>query len=236
MFFSEFGNSFHIFSLEHFIPILIIILIIIILAIFKKNIKKIAFFIEITLISLIVILYTFYYIWLNSHNLFDYKDDLPLELCDIMLFLTIPLFITKNRYIFELNYFIGIGGAIYALLTPALYYGFPHFIYFFFFLYHFLIIFAPFFMIFIYNLKVSFFSLIRSFIALNIIGFTIYIVDIVIDANYMFLREKPYGITLFSIMGDWPIYIILSEIIAIISFFILYLPFFIYNKLKITSS
>lgn len=237
MFFSITGNYFRIFSIQHIIPIFIVIFLSILIYYSRKKIKKIIYFIEFLIILLIFLLYILYYIWVNIHNIFHYKEDLPLELCNLMFLMIIPLFITKNKYIFEFSYFIGIGGSLYAIITPTLYYGFPHFIYFFFFISHILIIISPIIMIFVHDFKICFFSLIRSIIFFNIIGIIIFIIDIIIDANYMFLREKPQGITLFNIMGDWPVYLIISEILAIITSFVLYIPFFLYNKkLKVVSS
>lgn len=236
MFFSEFGTVFKIFSLQHIIPIFFIIIFSFVIFIFKYHLKRHIVKIKILIIFLIILLYTLYYLWLIKYGYFNYKVSLPFELCDLMLLSIIPLFITKNIYLFEIIYFLGIGGSLYAILTPVLYYGFPHYIYFFFFISHCLNIISPLIMISVYNLKVSCVSILRVFVVLNIIGIIVYFIDILLDANYMFLREKPTSITLFNFIGDWPFYLFFSEIIALITLTILYLAFWGYNNLKIKSS
>lgn len=56
---------------------------------------------------------------------------LPLHVCAVLSWLTPVLLITGNYTIYELSYFLGIGGAMQALLTPDVgIYGFPHYRYF----------------------------------------------------------------------------------------------------------
>lgn len=59
---------------------------------------------------------------------------LPLHLCSITLLLSVVVLLTRNAHLYEVLYFAGVGGAVQALLTPELYYPFPHFRFFHFFL------------------------------------------------------------------------------------------------------
>ncbi|MBI5829406.1 MAG: TIGR02206 family membrane protein [Chloroflexi bacterium] len=45
---------------------------------------------------------------------------LPLHLCSVMVFLSAFMLITKNYTLYEYLYFLGIGGAFRAVLTPDL--------------------------------------------------------------------------------------------------------------------
>jgi|SRR5690349_10407742 len=66
---------------------------------------------------------------------------LPLHLCSLLVWTGALMLITKNYRIYEFMYFIGIAGAIQALTTPGLgIYGFPHFVFFQYFISHGLIL------------------------------------------------------------------------------------------------
>jgi len=135
------------------------------------------------------------------------------------------MIITKNDFIFEIVYFLGIGGAVQALLTPALAYDFPHLMFFHFFLGHSIVLWSSLYMIFVHNKKATFFSLIKAMIFLNVLALIVMGIDLLLKSNYMFLLEKPATGSLFDLMGPWPVYLIGSDIFAFIFFLILYLPF-----------
>ena len=61
-----------------------------------------------------------------------------------------------------------------------------------------------------------------------IIGF----VNWTLDANYMYLCEKPIVNNPF-ILGEWPWYILILEAVGLLHFLIVYLPFGLkYKKIK----
>src|SRR5699024_2803036 len=124
---------------------------------------------------------------------------------------------TKNRFLFETFYFIGIAGAIQALITPDLLFGFPQFRFLQFFIDHFLLILGPLIMIWLYAYKITFFSLIKAFLTINLIAAIVFI--------FLLLIHKPSSTSLFDILVPYPYYLIALEGIVIIVFFILYLPF-----------
>lgn len=55
---------------------------------------------------------------------------LPFQLCSIMMWLSALLLLTRNRKLYEITFFLGIMGAMQALLTPNLDADFPQFRYF----------------------------------------------------------------------------------------------------------
>lgn len=233
--FSVNSPEFKVFSLSHIIAILIIITILILLFIFKSKInnnliiKKLIYI----LVPVIVLLsYLILFFWLIYNNIFDYKTDLPVQLCDITFILSGVLFLTRNKTVFEIVYFIGIASSIQAIVTPALYYGFPHYIFFMFFTGHGLVIFSALYFIFVEKLKPTISSIIKAFLYLNIITLFVVSINILLKTNYMFLLHKPNTASILDLLGNWPFYLISCEFIAFVFFFILYLPFLYSDKNK----
>ena len=49
--------------------------------------------------------------------------------------------------------------------------------------------------------------------------------DAVFRTNYMYLRQKPNSPTLLNYFGPWPFYLAGGELIAVVLFWLLWLPF-----------
>lgn len=171
-------------------------------------------------------------IWYISTGSWDIRTSLPLELCSIASLACGLMLLTKSHLLFEIVYFIGIAGAIQAIITPELMFGFPQFRFFQFFLDHFLLISGPLVMIWLYNYTISIRSMFKAFIALNGIAMIVFLINLVFDANYMFLRHKPTSTSLLDFLGPYPFYIIMLEFIAILLFYLMYLPFHLHKRQK----
>ncbi len=165
------------------------------------------------------------YIWYLKTGVWDPVDSLPFQLCSISLLLSIIMLLTQKPFLFEITYFLGIGGAMQAMLTPELAYDFPHYRYFHFFLAHIAIILASLYMIWFENCRPTIKSIWRAFAALNVIAIVVFFINKATGGNYMFLARKPINPSLIDFLGPYPWYIISLEIVALFMFFILYLPF-----------
>jgi hypothetical integral membrane protein (TIGR02206 family) len=64
-----------------------------------------------------------------------------------------------------------------------------------------------------------------SAIGLNLIALVIYFANLIFDSNYMYLNAKPPGVTIYSILGPWPWYILSLEGVIFILFSLLLIPF-----------
>src|SRR5690625_4888412 len=212
-------------TFEHFFTIAIILLIIAALFLFRQPLAPHCRVIRLTVGWGLIFSRITLDIWYITTGNWHVTSSLPLELCSIATIMGGIMLITKNRFLFEVFYFIAIGGAIQAIVTPDLYFGFPQFRFLQFFIDHMLLIISPLILIIFYQYKITFKSLIKSFITLNIMAFIVFIINKVISANYMFLIEKPQGGSLLDFLGPYPYYIISLELVTLIIFFILYLPF-----------
>ncbi|MFA9557054.1 TIGR02206 family membrane protein [Evansella sp. AB-rgal1] len=169
-------------------------------------------------------------IWTISNNMWTVRSNLPLNLCTISIYLSAFMLITRSYRVFEIIYFFGIGGALQALLTPDLFYTFPHFRFVHFFIAHIAIILAILYMIWVYKMTPTWKSIVKSFITLNIIAFFVFLVNIQTGANYMFLARKPKGPSILDWLGPYPWYILSLEVLTLTMFILLYLPFYIKKK------
>ena len=151
---------------------------------------------------------------------------LPLHLCSVFVFLSAYMLVTKSYTIYEYAYFLGIAGASQALLTPdAGMYGFPHFRAFQVMISHGAIITAAVFMTLVEGYRPTWQSLKRVLIGGNIYMAVIFVFNLLIGSNYLFIAHKPETASLMDVLPDWPIYIIFIEMIGILVSILLYAPF-----------
>lgn len=196
----------------------------------EKNPDKINLFRYIA--ALIMLLHPLSFeIWNVAVGSFTLKYSLPLHLCDVATILAGIMLLTKNRILFEITYFWGLGGSFLAILTPDITESFPHFIFINYFLSHGGIITCVLFMVFIEKYKVSLKSVLRVFIITNLYMLLIAGVNLILKSNYLYICRKPNNPTLIDLLGSWPWYILSLEAVSLTLFLILYLPF-AYSGLK----
>jgi len=152
---------------------------------------------------------------------------LPLQLCTISIFLSAWVMITRSPRVFEVLYFWGLGGATQALMTPDVYGGFSLFTTQLFFFGHGLIIVCVGYALIVFRMRPVLRSIPR------VIGITLgmalvaLIANLIFDTNYMYLLAKPEAASILDLFGPWPWYLPGLFAIGVISFVILYVPFFI---------
>lgn len=218
-------EQFYMWDIAHLITILVIIILISLLFIYRKPLfpyrKKIRITVGLSLIMSRISLD----VWYMATGQWSTKSSLPLELCSIASIACAIMLLTKNRSLFEIFYFIALGGAMQAIITPDLHFPFPQYRFLQFFIDHFLLMIAPLIMIWLYSFTITLRSVIKSFFTLNIIALIVYGFNIALSANYMFLRYKPSAGSLLDFLGPYPYYILSLEIVTLCIFVVLYLPF-----------
>jgi len=167
------------------------------------------------------------HIWYIASDVWNARYTLPLELCSLMLLAAIIMLITRSRFLAGLVFFAGIGGALQALLTPNLAYEYPHFRFVQFFIAHAAIILSALYMVWIERFRPTWRTVFTAMLSLNVIALVVYLLDWILDANYMFLRRKPDTPSILDLFGDYPLYILVEELLALFTFTTLYIIFFV---------
>ncbi len=222
------------FSIEHSLALVGVIVLCMLLVLTKKRLitgldnKTFKY----TLAILISLQQAALYIWYTLAGQWSLEVTLPIQLCDLSIFLSVIVLLLSNsnrksrQIVFELLYFWGLGGATQALLTPDMgNYTFPHFIYYQFFLSHGLIVLTCLYMVLVEKYRPNLRSVIRVLVITNIYAALIIPFNYLTGGNYLFLRYKPAGGSILDMLGPWPWYILSLEAVAIVLYLILYLPF-----------
>jgi hypothetical integral membrane protein (TIGR02206 family) len=151
---------------------------------------------------------------------------LPFHLCSVLVWGGGLALLTRNKAVYEFMYFLGIGGALQALLTPeAGIYGLPHFRAFQTLIAHGLILSSPIYMTFIEGFRPTWKSILRVAVIINIYMVIVFFVNKLLDSNYLFIARKPETASILDMLPDWPVYILYMEALGIVTCLILYIPF-----------
>lgn len=222
--------SFHMWDLTHVITVGIALIFIFILFAYRSALlpyrKTIRIATGCTLIASRISLD----IWYITTGEWSFQSSLPLELCSIASLICGVMLLINSRFLCEIFYFIAIGGAIQAMITPALDFGFPQFRYIQFFLDHFLLMMAPLILIWYYHYKLTWKSVFKAFITINIIAVIVYCLNVLFSSNYMFLMYKPKTASLLDLLGPYPFYLLSLEVIVWCIFVLLFFPFLFMRK------
>jgi hypothetical integral membrane protein (TIGR02206 family) len=127
-------------------------------------------------------------------------------------------------------------GTVQGIITPRLFAGYPHYLFFEYFITHTGIVLAALILIFRYNWKVTWHSLWRSFLWLQVPALINLVFDFTFDVNYMFMRALPKVSSVLDYFGDWPWYIFGCEIFALASFIFYLIPFLLLKKFRLMTS
>jgi hypothetical integral membrane protein (TIGR02206 family) len=155
---------------------------------------------------------------------FRFPEGLPLQLCDVTLWLTVVTAVKLKLPVYEIAYFSGIGGSGMALLTPDLWAPFLSYPTVYFFLSHGFVVITLIALTFGGLVQPRHGSVWRTFAILNIYTAGVGVFDAIFTTNYMYLCQKPVNPSLLDYFGPWPLYILIEEAFALAVFWLLWLP------------
>ena len=165
-----------------------------------------------------------------------WKGEFPLHMCDFSMLAMIVYLLKQNapKILFHCAYFWGICGATMAMATPDLEYGFPHGEYSPFFWGHSLILLAVFYVLMVRKERPILKDISKVIGVTLVLLIFVYIANLLIGppANYWYLVARPVDGTLMDYFPDPPLHLIGTIPLAILLFYIAYLPLQIKDRLK----
>jgi hypothetical integral membrane protein (TIGR02206 family) len=234
-------GEFSYFSLAHLLPIAIMLGIIFLLYKYGHKLRdwkheenlRIAF-------AIIVLLSDMSYFW---HKIYigetlvgtpNIANHLPITVCGWAAMMSGYMLMTKKQGFFDVVYFFVLAGSINALITPAVIIdnGPTHFRYYQFWVEHTSIFIAVFYMIFVFDFKVTRRSIVRSTIVLVILTVIAILANSTIEgANYLFLSTTEAGDSVLNFLpSNLGLRLLIMGSIIGVLYFLAYLPWIFINK------
>lgn len=156
---------------------------------------------------------------------FNIEDDLPLHLCNLMPFAMFIAFYMKSRLVWAIFFFWIIAGTSQSLVTPTLTEKLPHYDAIRYWLVHAGLVIISIYGAVVMGWRLEVKDIFLSSIAMNITAIIIYPINVMLGANYFYLNAKPGVDTFYSLLPEWPIYILHLEWIMLLLFTIVFMIF-----------
>ena len=180
---------------------------------------------RLTLALLLVATEASYHVWMYVIGRWTVQTMLPLHLCSALIWTAAYTLVTRNKTAYEFVYFMGIGGALQALLTPeAAGYGLPHYRALETLTAHGLLIIAALYLTVVEGLRPTPRALPR--VVLGTLAYMVAVtgVNLAIGSNYMHTIHKPATASLLDAFGPWPWYLVPMIGAGILNCILLYTP------------
>jgi hypothetical integral membrane protein (TIGR02206 family) len=162
--------------------------------------------------------------WARQGRL-QWLDLLPLHLCDLLIFVAVYALVARNAVACELLYFWAGAGTALAMLAPDVDAGFPEPAFLSFFALHGLVVASAAVLVFGFGCRPRRGAPGRVFLLTNAYAAAVGLVDVALDANFLFLCHRPATPTLLDWFGPWPVYLVVADALGGVLFLALDLPF-----------
>lgn len=169
-----------------------------------------------------------------ARNGFNPAKHLPLAMCNVCGVLFWLVLHKKNYLAYEILFFWIMSGTLAAVLLPDIKQAFPHYTFFAFWTIHLGLVIAAMYATFVYKMRPTFKSLLKSFAILNVYAVVVGLINGGINllikdanANYFYTCQKPISPTPVDWFGEWPWYLLGVQFLALVLFLIIYLPFWV---------
>ena len=183
--------------------------------------------------AVLILNYLAYLIFIRAQGIVDWRQVLPMQMCDWGIAVVIIAMWTGRQRWFEVAYFWGIGGTLQAVLTPNLRYGFPDWRFISFFTSHCGIIVGVVFLMLTRHYRPYPMSLVRVWLWSEFYFLVTVVIDLFTGVNYGFLLHKPEAFSILSFLSDsWPLYLLQMHGVALLFFLVLYAPFAVFDITK----
>lgn len=160
-----------------------------------------------------------------TQGIWTIQENLPLHLCSITGILSAFTLYRYHANIAQLVYYWGLTAGIYSLLTPEFDLGIKGYFFYAYYINHAAIIFTSLYSIIYNGFEPKKNSWVKTFFFTQLVAIAIGCFNLIFGSNYMYLTMPPIANNPL-IIGDWPWYIVMFEVLAIFHFYILYRAFY----------
>lgn len=231
--------EFELFTLAHFMPILVMFGLIYLIYYYKDQLRDTKLDVNLRYImAFILIISEMSYYWrlVGMPSLGpNPADHLPIAVCGWVAIFCSYMLIGKTQSLFDISYFWLFAGSIFALITPAVieYAGPTRFRYYQFWIEHIGGFIAIFYMMFVHKMRPNIKSLIRSYVALLVMAIIAYNANVLIGngANYLFMARPEAAPSILDILpSNFALRITIMFSAITLLFGVAYLPWYLKDK------
>ena len=165
---------------------------------------------------------------------YDLLKVLPFHMCALSAFSISFFLLTNKRIFYEVAFFWGIGGGLMALLQPDTPLDFPDPVFIIFYLSHGGMLLAIGHASIALENRPNLDSVKRAIMVSLVVILVIYFINLILGppANFWYLGARPEGASIMDLMPDPPRHIPIVVTLGLIMFSIIYLPYWVYDRLK----
>ena len=170
---------------------------------------------------------------------FPFLKMLTMHFCHLASFSAAFYMLTRKRIFFEIAFFWGIGGGLMANTQPDVNFDFPHLHFLLFFFSHGLMWLGIGYISIGLDNRPTLKSITDVLKVTFPVLFLVYLINLIINyfaegspANYWFMMQRPAGQSIVDLMPDPPFHYIFFILLGVTMFYVIYLPFYIRDKLK----
>ncbi|MCC2593923.1 TIGR02206 family membrane protein [Tessaracoccus sp. OS52] len=157
-----------------------------------------------------------WHLWNAAVGLWTPQTLLPLHLCSVLGIVTVAALLTRSPTLTNLSWLLGVGGALQALLTPEVApFGFPHYRVWQSALAHGLLVVAPSWLVFVEQIRPTLGWVLRCLGILHVYALVVYVVNVFVGSNYLYVNGKPGFATVLNLLPPWPTYLLVLEVILV---------------------
>jgi len=156
---------------------------------------------------------------------FQFPAGIPLQLCDLTVWLTAFTLLARRQAVFEFTFFAGLTGAAMALIFPDLWAPLCSYPSIYFFFNHGLVVASLTALAWAGEMRPKPGCVWRSMVVLNAYAAVVAVFNVAFKTNYMYLCKKPEAASPLDYLGPWPWYVLSGEVVALGLFALLWLPF-----------
>ena len=236
--------EFELFTLAHFMPIVVMFGIIYLIYRYKDKLRdtQMDVYLRYTMAFVLIISEMAYYWRLVGMPSLGPNpvDHLPIAVCGWVAIFCSYMVIGKTQTLFDISYFWLFAGSIFALITPAVitYTGPTRFRYYQFWIEHIGGFIAIFYMMFVHKMRPTIHSMVKSYVALVIMAIIAYNANQIIGsgANYLYMARPEAAPSILDILPpNFVLRLIIMAFAITVLFGVAYLPWYLKDKKEVVS-